>query len=138
MVKLRLETIAAAPPATQVAAVVGDHLPAEGCILYTDPAVGILADRFTADARGCPTVVDWLGEERVLDHGTDESHSDTRNTALQSRWLAAVRASVAMVINKNTDWDATVRRYAREHFHLVSTHHAFAVYVRDRVARRLS
>jgi len=138
MVKLRIETIAAAPPATQVAAVVGDHLPAKGCILYTDPAVGILADRFTADARGCPTVVDWLGEERVLDHGMDESASDTRSAALQSRWLAAVRASVAMVINKNTNWDATVRRYAREHFRLVSTHRAFAVYVRDRLARRSS
>jgi hypothetical protein len=43
-----------------------------------------------------------------------------------------------MVINKNTNWDATVRRYAREHFHLVSTHRAFAVYVRDRIARRSS
>jgi hypothetical protein len=138
MVKLRIETIAAGAPATQVAAVVGDRLPAKGCVLYTDPAVGILADRFTADARGCPPVVDWLGEERVLDHGIDESASDTRSAALQSRWLAAVRASVAMVINKNTNWDATVRRYAREHFHLVSTHRAFAVYVRDRIARRSS
>jgi hypothetical protein len=137
MVKLRLETIAAAPPATQVAAVIGDHLPAKGCVLYTDPAVGILADRFTADVGGCPRVVDWLGEERVLDHGIDESTSDTHNAALQSRWFAAVRASVAMVINKHTDWDAKVTRYARRHFHLAAKHRAFALYLRNRATRRV-
>ena len=139
MVKLRLETIASAPAATQVVAVVGDRLPAKGCVLYTDPAVGILADRFTADVHGCPTVVDWLGQERVLDHGIDESSSDTHNAALQARWFAAVKLSVAMVINKNTDWNATLTHYAREHFHLVKQrHHGFAVYVRDGAPRRLS
>jgi 4-amino-4-deoxy-L-arabinose transferase-like glycosyltransferase len=132
MVLHRVETITSAPPATQVAEVVGDAIPARGCVLYTDPAVGILANRFTADTRGCSRIVDYLGEERVLANGADQSRSDRDAAALQAKLLAAVRTSVALVISSDPAWGRSVAGYARTHFHLVRGRtDGLEVYVRD-------
>ena len=131
MVLYRVETITSGPPATQVAQVVGTAIPAHGCVLYTDPAIGILANRFTAYARGCSRIVDYLGEERVLDKGADESRSDAHDAALQAKFLAAMKTSIAMVIGPRPAWGSRVTRYAFAHFRLVGGRkHGFDVYVR--------
>jgi hypothetical protein len=132
MVLHRVEIITSAAPPTQVAAVVGNTIPAHGCVLYTDPAVGILANRFTADARGCSRIVDYLGEERALDKGADQSPSDAHDAALQAKFLAAVKTSVAFVVGPRPAWGSSVRSYARTHFHLVrSRAHHLSVYLRN-------
>ncbi|MGD1049794.1 MAG: hypothetical protein ABR947_01830 [Solirubrobacteraceae bacterium] len=132
MVLRRVDTVTAAPPATQVAEVVGNAIPAHGCVLYTDPAVGILSDRFTASDPGCSRIVDYLGEERVLDKGADESPSDAKDAALQARFLAAMTTSVAMVVGPDPSWGPSAARYARTNFHLArSRAHGLKVYVRN-------
>ncbi len=129
---VRVDAITTAAPPRQPAAVVGDRIPARGCVLFTAPAMAILDDRFTADRAGCSNVIDWLGQERVLDHGLSQAPSDARNRAVQARWLRSMRVSVAMVIGRYPEWGPTVERYVRRHFRLVGgTRARVTIYVRD-------
>jgi hypothetical protein len=89
--------VADLPVAPQVGDAVGDAIPGTGCVLYANPTLALLDNRFTSDVSGCPNVVDWLGQERVLDNGYSISLSDARNKSLQKvmgRWIASSDAVV--------------------------------------------
>jgi hypothetical protein len=118
MAEVRIDVIAQSPRAPQARAV-AHLLPSRGCILYANPAVGLLADHFTADVRGCPSIVDYLAEERVLDHGIDQKHSDVKNKALQHTWLRTVKASEAVLVGTGPTWGRTVWTYVHAEFHLL-------------------
>ena len=52
-----------APVAPQVSDAMSDAIPVRGCVLYANPTVALLDNRFTSDVSGCPEVIDWLGQE---------------------------------------------------------------------------
>lgn len=133
MVWDRVEAITSAAAPRQLDAVVDHAIPAHGCVLSTNLSVLILDNRFTADTHGCPRVIDWLGQERVLARGLSQNPADARNEAMQARWMRSMRASVAMVIGAYPEWDAAVTRYVNEHFRRVANHgRGLVLYVRDR------
>jgi hypothetical protein len=79
-----------APVAPHVGDVVSDAIPVHGCVLYANPTLALLDNRFTADVSGCPDVIDWLGQERVLDGGVSATRSDSTDNRLQvimGRWI---------------------------------------------------
>jgi hypothetical protein len=85
------------PVAPQVGDAVSDAIPNHGCVLYANPTLALMDDRFTSDVSGCPNVIDWLGQERVLDSGAATSPSDWHNRHLQSvmgRWINSSDAVV--------------------------------------------
>jgi alpha-1,2-mannosyltransferase len=137
MVNLRIQAIVSHRPTASIAAVLG-AIPAHGCVLSTNQSVAILDNRFTADVRGCSPVIDWLGEERVLDHGHSQLGSDKHALALQRLWLRSIQASVALVVRNYPEWDGAVTSYVRVDFRKLSgNHHGFAVFVRDRGTAQL-
>lgn len=136
MIEARIDLIETASPQPQVASAVGKALPRHGCVLYTDIAIGILADRYTADKPGCPDVVDYLAQERVLDHGRANGASNARDSATQTRLLAWMKVSIAVVGGDHPGWGAKVRRYLYGHFHEVHRGAGGSyVFVRDGVRR---
>jgi hypothetical protein len=89
--------VAHQPVAPQVGDAVSDAIPGHGCVLYANPTLALLDDRFTSDVKGCPDVIDWLGQERVLDAGLATVPSDARNRHLQivmGRWIDSSDAVV--------------------------------------------
>jgi 4-amino-4-deoxy-L-arabinose transferase-like glycosyltransferase len=89
------------PVAPQIGDSVSDAIPSRGCVLYANPSLALLDDRFTSDVSGCPRVIDWLGQERVLDEGQSVTASDARNGPLQGvlgRWI---ESADAVVLNKS-------------------------------------
>jgi alpha-1,2-mannosyltransferase len=132
MFEVSVDVTASSARRLPAAQIVGSVLPRRGCILYTNPGIGILADRFTADVHGCSTIVDYLAQERALDHGADQSRSDLHSAALQAKWLSTIKASVALVAGANPSWDATVTRYVNKNFHRVPRKATrFRVFVRN-------
>jgi hypothetical protein len=133
MVEARIDLIETASPQPQIAAAVGNAIPRHGCVLYTDIATGILADRYTADKPGCPDVVDYLAQERVLDHGRANGPSTAHDAATQARLLAWMKVSVAVVGASDPGWGPRVKRYLYGHFHEVQHGAGGArVFVRNR------
>ena len=51
-----------APAAPQVSDAMSDAIPVRGCVLYLNPTLALLDNRFTSDVSGCPEVIDWLGQ----------------------------------------------------------------------------
>lgn len=132
MVNLRVQAIASQAAARTVTPIVGNALPARGCILSTDPSIPILDDRFTASTNGCPSVIDWLGQERVLDHGLSAVPANMKAPALQALWLRSVKESVAVIIGSNPEWGTAVTSYFHRNFHQArGEHEGFVVSVRD-------
>jgi hypothetical protein len=133
MVNLRIQAIVSHHPTASIAAVLGNAIPAHGCVLSTSQTLVLLDDRFTADERSCSPVIDWLGQERVLDHGHSQLGSDKHALALQRLWLRSIQASVAIVVRNYPEWNRAVTTYVRVDFRkLTGNHHGFAVFVRDR------
>jgi alpha-1,2-mannosyltransferase len=109
--------LARSSPKPQITAAFRDALPVRGCILHLQPALGLLADRFTANERGCPAVVDYLGEERTLDRGLAQLPEDETTPALQRlmlRWMSS--SSVVVVGGMVTSWGPEVSAYVSQHF----------------------
>ncbi len=118
MLGVRLDAIDSAPPPAQVAAAFRGDIPVTGCVFATNPTVAILDDRFTADVRGCPHVVDWLAQQRVLDHGLALHLSDVRNPVWQAELLRWIKSSAAIVADThNPGSDRVIMAYLRGHFH---------------------
>ena len=132
-----LNGIAAAGPVTQVDGAFASEILPHGCVLSLDPSLAILDNRFTGDVRGCPQVIDWLGQERVLDHGLALTPSDKANAALQATFLRWVKASDTVIVpHPNPGWDRAVMRYMSRHFRLEDRRvHGFLVYARHPVRR---
>ncbi len=109
--------VASLPAAPQVGDTVSDAIPGHGCILYANPTLALLDDRFTSDVSGCPNVIDWLGQERVLDNGESALPSDTNDKKLQllmGRWI---ESSDAVVLEKgNLGLDSVNVDYLDKHF----------------------
>jgi alpha-1,2-mannosyltransferase len=104
-------------PSPQVTSEFRDALPARGCVLHLQPALGLLADRFTTTDHGCPAVVDYLGEERILVSGLAQSTRDELNPALQRRMLRWVSSSSAVVVGgMATSWGPEVSAYVSTNF----------------------
>jgi len=105
------------PVAPQVSDAVSDAIPGHGCVLYANPTLALLDNRFTSDVSGCPDVIDWLGQERVLDNGTATAASDFANRHLQAvmgRWIDSSDAVVLEAGDQGLD-SANVQ-YLRTHF----------------------
>jgi hypothetical protein len=109
--------IVALPVAAHVGDTVSDAIPSHGCVLYSNPTLALLDNRFTADVSGCPRVIDWLGQERVLDNGQSVTESDATNRHLQGvlgRWI---QSSDAVVLkNGNLGLDSANENYLTRHF----------------------
>jgi hypothetical protein len=105
------------PAAPQVGDAVSDAIPARGCVLYANPTLALLDNRFTSDVSGCPDVVDWLGQERVLDNGYSTSLSDARNKSLQKvmgHWIAS--SDVVVLESSDLGLDDANVDYLHSHF----------------------
>ena len=105
------------PVAPQVGDAVSDAIPRHGCVLYANQTLALLDNRFTSDVSGCPNVIDWLGQERVLDDGYSASLSDIRNRGLQKvmgRWIDSSEA----VVLERSDFglDDSNMSYLHAHF----------------------
>jgi hypothetical protein len=109
--------ILALPVAPHVGDAVADAIPSHGCVLYANPTLALLDDRFTSDVNGCPGVIDWLGQERVLDKGDSAMPSDTDNKKLQSLMGRWIESSDAVVLEKsNLALDSLNVAYLDSHF----------------------
>ncbi|MDA8262508.1 MAG: glycosyltransferase 87 family protein [Actinomycetota bacterium] len=75
---------------------------ASACAVSDQPAVLILSNSFTGAKGACPHVVDWLGTERVLVHGTSGTLTDSRSRVFQAtvrRWVAKAQVVVLSSID---------------------------------------
>jgi hypothetical protein len=105
------------PAAPQVSDAVSDAIPGHGCVLYVNPTLALLDNRFTSDVSGCPDVIDWEGQERVLDNGLASAASDSTNRHLQAvigRWIDSSDAVVLQA--GNPGFDSANVQYLRSHF----------------------
>ncbi len=123
MAALRLSTIAGRGEADSVRPQMAALLArGHGCVFALDPLDAIMANDFTAATPGCPHVIDWLGQERVMDGGAALDRSDVRNSRLQ-RWLLTnfKDADVLILSAQNHQslkylFSPAIRRYLRAHF----------------------
>jgi hypothetical protein len=114
-------TQAGQPPKLPPSAALRASLPKQGCILYLQPAVGLLVNRLTTTHRGCPRVVDYLGQERALDRGIAQGRSDELEPSLQRLMLQWVTSSSAVVVGgMATSWGPQIGAYMAQHFDAVS------------------
>jgi len=105
------------PVAPQVSDAVSDAIPGHGCVLYANPTLALLDNRFTSDVSGCPDVIDWLGQERVLDNGLATAPSDSHDTHLQTMMSRWIDSSDAVVLeSSDLGLDSANERYLRSHF----------------------
>jgi hypothetical protein len=105
------------PAAPHVGDAVSDAIPGHGCVLYVNPTLALLDNRFTSDVSGCPDVIDWQGQERVLDDGIASAASDFTNRHLQAvlgRWIDSSDAVVLQAGNPGLD--SSNVQYLRTHF----------------------
>jgi hypothetical protein len=105
------------PVAPQVGEAVSDAIPGHGCVLYANPTLALLDNRFTSDVTGCPDVIDWLGQERVLDNGLATASSDSTNQRLQAVMGRWIDSSDAVVLeSSDLGLDSTNVEYLQQHF----------------------
>jgi alpha-1,2-mannosyltransferase len=132
-----LNAIVTAGPATQVDGAFASEILGHGCVLSLDTSLTVLDNRFTGDVRGCPRVVDWLGQERVLDHGLAQTPSDAANAAVQAAFMRWVKASDTVIVpHTNPGWDPAIVRYMSSNFRLEAQRaRGFYVYVRSPAPR---
>jgi hypothetical protein len=136
MVEVRIDLIESAGPVRQAAQVVGNVIPRHGCVVAGDAAAAILADRFTSYKPKCPHVVDYLAQERVLDHGADQSQSDVTNTKLQVKFMSWAKAADVLLVRSTPGWSARVWSYVLGHFYDArSGKGEITVYIRDGISR---
>ena len=122
-----------APVAPQVSDAMADAIPVRGCVLYVNPTLALLDDRFTSDVSGCPEVIDWLGQERVLDNGVTTARmvsADKRLQGIMGRWIEDSDVVVLEAGDLGLN-DANVD-YLYEHFDCrLDIRKAVRIYVRD-------
>jgi alpha-1,2-mannosyltransferase len=117
MVSASVDEIVTLPSAPHVGDVVSDAIPPRGCVLYANPTLALLDNRFTSEVSGCPNVIDWLGQERVLDDGQSASGSDATNARLQEMMSRWIESSDAIVLEKsNLGLDSANQSYLTRHF----------------------
>jgi hypothetical protein len=105
------------PVAPQVGDAISDAIPGHGCVLYANPTLALLDNRFTSDVNGCPAVIDWLGQERVLDNGLATASSDSANHRLQAVMGHWIDSSDAVVLeSSNLGLDSSNVEYLQHHF----------------------
>jgi hypothetical protein len=105
------------PVAPQVGDAVSDAIPGHGCVLYVNPTLALLDNRFTSDVSGCPDAIDWQGQERVLDDGIASAASDFTNRHLQAVIGHWIDSSDAVVLQAgNPGLDSANAQYLRTHF----------------------
>jgi hypothetical protein len=105
------------PVAPQVGDAISDAIPGHGCVLYVNPTLALLDNRFTSDVSGCPDVIDWQGQERVLDNGIASATSDFTNGHLQAVIGHWIDSSDAVVLQAgNPGLDSANAQYLRTHF----------------------
>jgi hypothetical protein len=89
---LIIDEVVTLPVAPHVGDTISDAIADHGCVLYSDPTLALLDNRFTGDISGCPGVVDWFGQERVLDDGKSGTLSDMSDRHLQAvmhHWITS-------------------------------------------------
>jgi alpha-1,2-mannosyltransferase len=112
-----ITVIVGLPVAPQVGDAVSDAIPAHGCVLYANPTLALLDNRFTSDVSGCPDVIDWLGQERVLDNGLAAATSDSTDRHLQEVMSHWIDSSDGVVLeSSDLGLDSTNVHYLRSHF----------------------
>jgi len=131
--------VAGLPVAPGVGDAVADAIPGHGCILYANPTLALLDDRFTSDVSGCPHVIDWLGQERVIDNGGAAVPSDDGDKKLQivmGRWI---ESSDAVVLEKSDlGLDSANVDYLDRHFNReADVPRGLRIFVRDSRARHI-
>jgi len=82
--------IATAHKTLQIQDAMSDATPATGCIFAVNPSVPNLDNRYTSDVAGCPSVVDFLGQQRALDAGRAQSNSDRHDRKVRATILHTV------------------------------------------------
>jgi alpha-1,2-mannosyltransferase len=109
--------IATAHRTLQIQDAMSDAIPAGGCIFAVNPSVPILDNRYTSDVAGCPSVVDFLGQQRALDSGSAQSNSDRHDRKVQATILHWLQSSDVIVIDRSTlPVDSSVARYVNREF----------------------
>jgi hypothetical protein len=99
----------------------GISSPGRGCVLDANPTAVILANRFTADQEGCPTVVDWFGQERDLDDGRSQTASDRADPALQRTYMGWLKASQVVLLGPaHLEFGPRTMAYLTSHFRFVT------------------
>jgi hypothetical protein len=131
--------VAGLPVAPGVGDAVADAIPGHGCILYANPTLALLDDRFTSDVSGCPHVIDWLGQERVIDNGGAAVPSDDGDKKLQivmGRWI---ESSDAVVLEKSDlGLDSANVDYLDRHFNReADVPRGLRIFVRDSRAQHI-
>jgi Dolichyl-phosphate-mannose-protein mannosyltransferase len=134
MLGASVDDIVTLPVAPQVGDVVSDAIPLRGCVLYANPTLALLDDRFTSDVSGCPDVIDWLGQERVLDSGQSVAESDAEDRHLQVMMGRWIESSDAVVLEQsNLGLDSANVTYLTRHFaRETNIPRGLRIYVRSR------
>jgi alpha-1,2-mannosyltransferase len=131
----------AAPPTQQTArfdvpAVTLRLIPVGSCVL-TDSAVYLLiANRFTADSRGCSQMVDSLGTDLALGDGRRPGSGAGRVPAVSQAWHQALSAAGWVLLSPKSalriPWNPGLQAYFHSHFRLARHMNTYTLYVRDR------
>jgi hypothetical protein len=117
LLALVVDEVIGLPVAPHVGDNVSDAIPDHGCVLYSDPTLALLDNRFTADVSRCADVIDWFGQERVLDDGRSVSASDTNNRHLQEVMNHWIKSSDTVVLQAgNVGLDSSNVSYLHHHF----------------------
>jgi alpha-1,2-mannosyltransferase len=126
------------PAAPHVVDAVSDAIPGRGCVLFANPTLALLDNRFTSDVSGCPDVIDWLGQERVLDNGRTAGPFATNDGGLQEAMAGWIESSDAVVLgNGNVGLDGANVDYLAKYFNREpGVPRPLRIYVRD--SRRAS
>ena len=89
-----------------------------GCLWAADPALAILANRYTGDQANCPHTIDWGGTQLLLIHSYNLS-ATLSNARLQSDFLKWLRESNRLVLSKD-EFAKAATDYLTKYFHPVT------------------
>ena len=89
-----------------------------GCLWAADPALAILANRYTGDQANCPHTVDWGGTELLLIHSYKQS-ATLSNVQLQNDFLEWLKESNRLEVSKGAFANAATE-YLNKYFHPVT------------------
>ncbi|MGP8065201.1 MAG: glycosyltransferase family 87 protein [Acidimicrobiales bacterium] len=111
-------------------------IPPGRCVVSDDISILLLSGRFTADVRGCPSVIDEWGTEQALTDGHYTRAAET--AAVQREWLNWIERAHDLVLNdrnlstaaESDYWSQRLVKYVRTHFSLVSRTGTVLIYQR--------
>jgi hypothetical protein len=106
----------------QVAAAADKIIPAGACVLTSDSAYTVAADRFYSDVRGCPTMVDSLGTLFTMTSGRSREATGAALRPVAALWQAGLERAGYVWLTANTvnqiPWDQRLYAYFCGHFRL--------------------